>query len=211
MRLDHDKLSQATPDNLAKTTRVVSKKPGEPAFIVDPKQHKLTPERQELTRANLKWLQQNPDLLTAIEAHHLSFQYPEIPSVDADAALYSNGFPSPEEEALCREFHRSPLPQKVRLVSQFEDPILRELAVRLLCRNFNLAYRFPNMPLTGGNSRTKKRRSSIIAAAPGSHRVRRWPTSLAYAKQRTWRRTSRRFSLIWRNTCVISSATICEL
>ncbi len=143
LRLDHDKLSQATPDNLAETTRVVSKKPGEPAFIVDPKQHKLTPERQELTRANLKWLQQNPDLLTAIEAHHLSFQYPEIPSVDADAALYSNGFPSPEEEALCREFHQSPLPQKVRLISQFEDPILRELAVRLLCRNFNLAYRFP--------------------------------------------------------------------
>ena len=143
LRLDNEKLSQAAPNNLAETTRVVNKKPGEPAFIVDPKQHKLTSERQELARANLKWLQQNPDVLTAIEAYHLSFQYPEVPSVDADAALYGNGFPSPEEEALCREFHQAPLPQKVHLVSQFADPILRELALRLLCRNFNLIYRFP--------------------------------------------------------------------
>ena len=48
-----------------------------------------------------------------------------------------------EEEVVCREFHQAPLPQKVSLVNQFADPILRELAMRLLCRNFNLAYRFP--------------------------------------------------------------------
>jgi exodeoxyribonuclease-1 len=143
LRLDQEKLIQATPHNLQDTTWVVNKKPGEPAFVIDPKRHKLTPERQELTRANLRWLQQNPDLLTAIEAYHLGFQYPPISGLDTDAALYSHGFPSPEEEALCREFHQAPLPHKVRLVSHFTDTTLRELALRLLCRNFNLGYRFP--------------------------------------------------------------------
>lgn len=143
LRLDQEKLTRTTPDNLYENTWVISKKPGEPAFLVNPQQHKLGTERQALTRKNLKWLQNNPQLLAAIEEHHRQFQYPDIAPVDPDAALYSNGFPSPEEESLFQEFHDAPLPHKVRLATHFANPTLHQLAIRLLCRNFGLAYRFP--------------------------------------------------------------------
>jgi exodeoxyribonuclease I len=143
LRLDQEKLRQTTSADIGRTTRVVSKKIGEPAFILHPEARRLEEERREVTRANLAWLKANPSLLEQIALYHCRRPYSEQPQVDADAAVYLCDFPTNAEAALHRRFHDSSLVEKARLLDRFDNPVQRQLAIRLLGRNYNLGYRLP--------------------------------------------------------------------
>lgn len=94
-------------------------------------------------RNNIAWLRRQPELLAAISHHHLSRPLDDSFAPDADAALY-NGFLSPATQSACARFHEATLAEKVDQAPQFEDETVRELAARLLSRNFGLGYRFPS-------------------------------------------------------------------
>lgn len=143
LRLDQEQLQQATSDNLHETTRIIRQKPGEPPFFQPPTPHKLNAERREIARANLAWLRQKPALLADIIRFALAPPPADNFTPDADAALYANDFVTPQLYNQQQRFHQAPLPQKIALASQFSDAVSRELAIRLLCRNEGLAYRFP--------------------------------------------------------------------
>jgi len=51
--------------------------------------------------------------------------------------LYQNGFLSKSEEKLCDSFHAtSSIKKRIELVNQFEHVEMRQLASRILCRNY---------------------------------------------------------------------------
>lgn len=144
LRLDKPELRQTTAANIGETTWVIRQKPGQPPFVQQPSPHKLSPERREETLANAAWLKAHPDLLSQIATHHLADSFNNNIAVDVDAALYLNGFPSPQVERQYRQFHEATLPQKMKMTACFNDETTRELAIRLLCRRYDgLAYRFP--------------------------------------------------------------------
>ena len=139
LRLDQVELRKTLMETIDQTTWVCRKKFGEPGIILPPLERYwkyLTSERCGIVRDNLNWLQSNPELFEAIVTHHRKYAYPEIPNIDVDAALYQIGFLSPDEQALCREFHSLPLDGKIKAVNRFNHPETRRLSERLLFRNY---------------------------------------------------------------------------
>jgi exodeoxyribonuclease-1 len=126
---------------------VIRKKYGEPGIVLPPKErywNSLSQERQRIVEENKDWLQSHTTLFHKMIQYHREFRYPEIPDLDIEAALYQKGFLSEKEQALCRQFHDAlflykktkKMPDKVEMVSKFVDIDRRQLASRLLCRNY---------------------------------------------------------------------------
>ncbi len=137
--LDKPQLRETTPDTIDANTWVMRKRLGEPGFILPPHDRywgRLDPAVQAEVEANQKWLRDNPALFAAIGDHHRQFRYPEIPETDLDAALYMRGFMPDAEERICERFHAADLETKIRLTDRFEDPLNRQVARRLLFRNY---------------------------------------------------------------------------
>ncbi len=132
LRLDQESLSEKA--------WVIRKKYGEPNIVLPPHQRywkHISKDREAIVKKNIKWLQTNTRLFHQIIQYHREFRYPEIPNLDSDAALYKNGFLSKSEENLCESFHAtSSIKKKIELVSQFEHIEMRQLASRILCRNY---------------------------------------------------------------------------
>lgn len=139
LRLDRPDLPETTLDNIAEKTWVIRKKYGEPGIVLPPYERfleRVDPERMENLDNNKKWLRAHPELLQAIERFYASFKYPQIAEVDADAALYQIDFLTDDEQRECGRFHAATVPEKVEMAGRFQRPELRELAKRILFRNF---------------------------------------------------------------------------
>lgn len=139
LRLDLPELRQTTPESVSDTSWVIRKRIGEPPFILPPRPRywqRLSEERRDLAEENLAWLTSHPDHFKTIVEFHRRFSYPEIPDLDADAALYQMGFPSQREEKLCQEFHAAPLHEKAKGIDKFPRIETRTLARRILMRNY---------------------------------------------------------------------------
>ena len=139
LRMDLPDLQHFSGSNVEETTWVIRKRMGEPDIVLPPLERyreKLSPEAQTYLRRNQQWLSDHPQRFQEIIAYHQHYRYPEVPDVDADAALYLAGFMSAADDALCRQFHQAPLSAKDRLIPQFGSPVTRRLAERLLFRNY---------------------------------------------------------------------------
>ena len=140
LRLDTPELTQTTPESIAEKTWVIRKRFGEADILLPPLaryKEKISSEREEIVKQNIKWLQENSELRKAIIDYHYRFKYPEIPDLDPDAALYQMGFLDKYEQNLCREFHQNDLNGKQKILPRFTNQELNTLAQRLLYRNFN--------------------------------------------------------------------------
>jgi len=139
LRTDFPELRNTVADTIPETTRISRKRFGEPGILLPPLERylkRLNPERLMESERNVDWLQKNPEIFLSIINYHRNFQYPEIPGLDADAALYQINFMSRETEALCRRFHLAPIQQKEKLIDQFQIPETKALAIRVLARNY---------------------------------------------------------------------------
>ncbi len=126
-------------ENLAEQPYIIRRKLGENKFLLPCKENylaKVASERQQLVKKNIIWLQQNPDFLQQLCAYHCNYTYPKVPNVDAQAALYENGFIKSEEESLWRQFHLAPLAKKMAIAHQFPNRVHQELALRIMGRHF---------------------------------------------------------------------------
>ncbi|MES2218060.1 MAG: exonuclease domain-containing protein [Pseudomonadota bacterium] len=139
LRLDTDALTSTTADNIAVTTWVYRKKLGEPGFVLPLKDrflNYLTQDRLAMAEKNKAWLQQHPEVFKQIVEYYRDFMYTVEPSTDIDASLYINTFWTREENAFCLQFHRAPPAEKVNLIAKINNPTLKQLAVRLIGRNY---------------------------------------------------------------------------
>ncbi|MBW2366919.1 MAG: exodeoxyribonuclease I, partial [Deltaproteobacteria bacterium] len=139
LRLDLPELQQTTSETLSETTWVKRKRFGEPPFILPPLarySRRLRKESMQLAKENLRWLSANPKTFLEIVHYHQHFRYPDVPNLDTDSALYQMGFLSRSEEKLCRRFHAADLHHKAELIETFSKPETRELARRILFRNY---------------------------------------------------------------------------
>jgi exodeoxyribonuclease-1 len=139
LRLDTDNLMSTTADNIAETTWVFRKKVGEPGFVLPQKERflkYLTSDRRALAEKNKEWLQQHPEIFKLIIEYHRTYTYPVTPDTDVDASLYLNTFWTDSENAFCQRFHRATPAEKITLLAEINNPILKELAIRLMGRNY---------------------------------------------------------------------------
>lgn len=138
LRLDYPELSSSTAD-LAESAWVYRKKFGEPGIILPPLDRYwkyLDDDRQSMVESNITFLKSHPDIFKHLVMHHRNFRYPEIPNLDADAALYQMGFMSSEDRNVCQKFHQAAPAEKTDFIDKFSCPHLQEIVRRLLYRNF---------------------------------------------------------------------------
>jgi len=139
LRLDSEDLQKTTEETIGTHSRVIRKRAGEPPILLPPKERfagKISSERAALVEKNLDWLKSHPAKLLEIANYHRHFEYPKIPTIDADAALYTAGFPTRSDEAIMQQFHRANVDKKIQLAKQLTDPVRQTLAMRLLARHF---------------------------------------------------------------------------
>jgi len=139
LRMDLPELRQTTIETIPETTWVIRKRFGEPGILLPPLERYLNlmgEDRVVESEKNSDWIQSNQNIFNAIMKYYQTFRYPEIPNLDADAALYQMGFLDRKTEGLCREFHLAPLGDKAKLIDRFHRPETKTLAIRLLARNF---------------------------------------------------------------------------
>lgn len=139
LRLDRPELRETTPETITENAWVVRRKYGEADFILPPSTRflvNLDSERMATVDENRKWLQENSGIFKQIVEYYRSYEYPLIPDIDADAALYQMGFPDSNDEKLCRQFHSALLKDKAQYIEQFTKAEFKMLAERILCRNF---------------------------------------------------------------------------
>lgn len=137
LSLDYNEIASLSPEALAKNVK--NKKLGEPGFIL-PFREKYTQhlphDRLQLAEHNKQFLLKHPDILEKITNDALNYTFPVLPDTDVDAALYLNGFWNYEEEKFCRLFHSASPAEKAKLIGQLQNPVLAQLAIRLLGRHF---------------------------------------------------------------------------
>lgn len=139
LRLDSGSLTETTPENIAETTFILKKKPGEPDFVLPFSGRflsHLSEERKTRTFSNHLWLQENPALLNAIREYHADFRWPENPRTDCEARLYVDGFFTSEEVRFNAEFHAAAPCDKIQLAENAPSETVRQLAARIIARNF---------------------------------------------------------------------------
>lgn len=139
LRLDLPELRQVRSETIETDSWVIRKRYGEPPIILPPLDRylgKIGAERQAIYKDNIRWLQSQNALFEQIVRYHREFRYPIVPDVDADAALYQNGFLSSRDRSLCARFHQAALVDKMNMVEDFSDEVTRELAARVICRNY---------------------------------------------------------------------------
>lgn len=113
---------------------VIRKKQSEPPLLLPWHPQSLSAERFALAEQNKHWLQQHQNFFQALCAHHQNYVYPKVPNIDPDAALYENGFPTPQEEFLFQRFHLAELAQKEEIAERFPNVLHQKLALRALGR-----------------------------------------------------------------------------
>lgn len=140
LRLDLPELREATKENLDEFCYILRKKPGEPGFLLPPKDRFLKhigSERKSEMDKNLKWLQSNPEIFKEIVGYYRNFRYEKIPDLDVDSALYQNGFMDNSERKLCNSFHSLTPEEKSGSIGNFKTKENRELARRIMLRNYD--------------------------------------------------------------------------
>lgn len=139
LRLDDPNLLTVTQHTIAEHTRVTRKKMGEAELLLPPEtrymQH-ISPERLTLAEHAVQRLLSDSTLLHAIANYHQHYKYPNIPHVDIDAALYTMPFPTPQEEAAFRDFHKAKAQDKLDIAQRFPNKKRYEQALRIMARHY---------------------------------------------------------------------------
>ncbi len=111
LRLDDEKIFDATVDNFEEQTWVITKKAGEVGFVLPCKERylsTLTEPAQAMRQESLQFLAQHPKLLAMIGDHYQDYTYPVLDNVDVQARLYQDSFLAQDEARWCQRFVSKP-------------------------------------------------------------------------------------------------------
>lgn len=140
LKLDDGDLKTPRDGDAMDNVRVIRKRMGEPNIILPPLDRflkRLSPERKEMVRENLSWIQHEKKRFYDIVSWFCEFRYPDVEHVDVDASLYLSGFLSREEQMLCKQFHQQVQTNGAGFIREFDKAPLRTQALRILFRNFS--------------------------------------------------------------------------
>lgn len=139
LRLDNPDLLTLTADTIDTKSQVIRKKNADQEILLPPQQRYYQPisqERQLLAQSTQQHLLKHPQLLLELCRYHQHYMYPEVAHVDVDAALYGMTFPSRQELSSFIKFHKTNPAEKMMIAEQFENPLRREQALRIMARNY---------------------------------------------------------------------------
>lgn len=139
LRLDDPNLVELSAHNAAEKTYPIRRKTAENVIVLPPKprfQQRLTTSQCEQSELSLAWLQQHPQVLTAIREHHCQYTYPAVPNLDPDAALYQLGFASATENQAMQAFHQAAPEDKAAAASLIRCPARQTLAHRIIAKHY---------------------------------------------------------------------------
>ncbi|MDP1574822.1 MAG: exodeoxyribonuclease I [Coxiellaceae bacterium] len=150
LRLDENDFAALPANTLGKQVKSLRKKWGEPPFLFSNHDARLlgqlSPHQIERVEANLRFLQENSALFSALKEEKLNEAYPDNRHYDANAALYKLQFAKKNEEEekkreqvtehLCRSFHLLDNSRKHEVVRKLAsvNPIYQTLAIRIMGR-----------------------------------------------------------------------------
>lgn len=137
LRLDQEDLIEQLSDLETAEYRIVRKRHGEAPFILpcrDHYQEPLSDDRLALMQDNLTWLEDNYDVLDALQNKVCREKYPEIDSLDCQATLYAMGFPTPDQSRRHMQFAMADMKKKAELIRGLTHPTRHSLAIRLIGR-----------------------------------------------------------------------------
>ena len=140
LRLDRENLEGFTENVEESGPLVVRKRYGDVPFILPRLNrflYRLPDAGKRLADVNLHLLQKDPGLLEKLAEYHVGFAYPYIPDLDADAALYQEGFFTPREKEEILGFHRAGPEDKMAMADKMTSPRLTTIAKRIVARNFS--------------------------------------------------------------------------
>lgn len=139
LSLDRQDIETLDTENMASNVKCIYQKLGEKYLLLpSTKQYleNLSTEKKNRVQKNKQYLEKNYHILQKIKDYHLNFIYPKIPLIDTSAALYQNGFLSPEDLHICQQFHQTKPAFKYQWIKKFKKKYLQELAIRLIGRNY---------------------------------------------------------------------------
>lgn len=142
---------------------VIRKRLGDQLIVLpslDRFQAKVTPQAQTISDRNLATIQANPDLFLKTVQYHQEYEYPLIPDIDPDAALYQSGFFSHSEKKEISLFHSSG-EQKTIVCEKFQSMRVKTMANRILLRNFD------RPSLAGTNTEYSEHLRRLFSGLPG--------------------------------------------
>lgn len=140
LRLDKEELGGFAGRMEESTACVVRKRYGDVPFVLprlDRFSDRIPEEKKRLAEINLAFLEKEPSLIEELAGYHVWFSYPYIPDLDADAALYQDGFFTNREKQDCLRFHQAGPETKNSLAEEMASGRLRTMAKRIIARNFS--------------------------------------------------------------------------
>ncbi len=142
LRLDSDDILGLEADGGLETTFVIRKRYGDTPIVLPAIErfwNRLSEPVKALAGRNVETLRDNPQRFDEFVAYHRGYEYPFVPNIDPDAALYQAGFFSTREKKESRMFHQAGADEKSTILEQLKSDRVRQLARRILMRNFNMA------------------------------------------------------------------------
>jgi len=139
LRIDNPELRKSSLDNLDETTLVLTKKFSKPGFVLPPLfryQKKIKENRLKDIKINKKWLLQNPNLFKEIIKYHQDYQYPTLLDADSGSTLYSKYNTLKFINNIYPNFHKMKWKDRIKMLKNFNQPEIYELAIRIIGRNF---------------------------------------------------------------------------
>ncbi|SMC46350.1 Exodeoxyribonuclease I subunit C [Desulfocicer vacuolatum DSM 3385] len=119
---------------------IIRKKKGEPPIVLPPLERfwgRLSPEQQTMAHENMEILANHFSWFTELIEYHKNYTYPVVPDLDADAGLYQEGFFSSMEKNEMAGFHRAAPAGRLDSIKKMSCPRVKNLAARVLFRNFS--------------------------------------------------------------------------
>ena len=139
LRLDSDDISGLDDTVDLNDTFVIRKRPADALIVLPALERfwdKLPESSQHLAKENRERIRLHSERFFKFIQYHIEFKYPIIPNIDADAALYQDGFFSRQEKKEIQHFHSTPDDKKQDVLNQIQSPRLKILARRIFLRNF---------------------------------------------------------------------------
>ncbi len=130
---------------------VIRKRPGDEWITLPCKKRfweRIHAVAREQVSQNIKGFQSQTSMFGRTVQHHVSYAYPDIPHMDADAALYRDGFFTfGEKKDIARFFASSTKFEKFAVVKKITQPRIENIVRRILARNY---VQEPGMTLPNG-------------------------------------------------------------
>lgn len=140
LRLDSEDILGIEADLPMEETFIIRKRSADNLIVLPPLdrfQGRLPDEVRQSASANLERVCENTDRFLNYAEYHQNFKYPYVPDMDADAALYQDGFFSRGEKKDIQMVHDLISAGHFSFTDKVESPRIKALAARIAARNFN--------------------------------------------------------------------------